>query len=395
MRPGSDLMAQLLSSSFTLSFEADLFYGNERVLANLPVVSPSIVFDSSAQVEGSGRMSVVWSADDGSSVAPEDATSLLAPFGARISLYAVVSSAPFSARQKVGEFDITEVPSVGGEPYFWGETLIQVGERVDLVVKDRMVEVQRDRFTGLQEPSQLTSVYQELAFLTGLPITRTLEDGPISRSVVYEESRVDAVQDLAALIGGVAFMEWDGTLSVRPIAAGDPVAELTLGEDGTIVQVGSSLSADGVYNGVVIRGETSDQEEILAELWVTEGPLRATQIGGERTPFHRVPRFYSSPFISTTAQAQAAAPGLLAEFSNPRATTLEVTCVNNPLLQIGDVVIVRDRKWVWTVRLTKVPVVQAATITVTGDVLSRDLVEYARFSGFGEGFYGLDPEYGE
>ena len=394
MRPGSVLMREMLASSFDLSFEADLMYGDERVLERLSVVFPSIVSDSSAQVETSGRLSVIWVADDGGSIAPVDAGDVLAPFGARIVLYVVVSSGVSSERQKVGDFDITEVPSVAGEPYVWGSTVVRSGERVDLVFKDRMVEVLRDRLTGLQQPSQLASVYAELAALTGLPLTRTIPDAPITRSVVYEESRVDAVQDLAALLGGVAFMEWDGTLSVRPTGAGIPVAELVLGVEVTIVQVGSSLTSEGVFNGVVIRGETANQEEILAELWVTGGPLRATLPGGIRTPFHRVPRFYSSPFISTREQAQNAAPGLLEQFSTPRATTLEVTCVTDPLLQVGDVVTVRDGRFVWVVRLTRVPLQQSALMTVTGDVLSRDLFDVKVPAGFGEGVYGGPPGYG-
>jgi hypothetical protein len=126
-----------------------------------------------------------------------------------------------------------------------------------------------------------------------------------------------------------------------------------------------------VYNGVVIRGETAEQEAVLAKLWVTDGPLRATQ-GSSRTPFHRRPRFYSSPFITTQEQAIAAAPGLLAQFSQPRASQLQVQCVTNPLLQVGDVVTVWDGRATWTIRLVKLSLGSGALMTVTGDVIDRD-----------------------
>lgn len=395
MRPGSELMRKMLASDFELTFSADLMYGSSRVAEGLEVVSPSLSADSSGQVEMSGRLSVVWSDLAGVDVAPFDPSDMFSPFGFRVVLFVVVRAGSVEARQQVADLTITEVPSVDGEPFVWGETPIYSGQRVDLVVKDRMVEVQRDRFTKLEQPASLSSVWAEIARLTGFAVSRTLPDAAVTKSVVYEESRVDAVQQLAALLGGVAFMEWDGTLSARPLIPGGPVAELVLGSDGTIVQVGSSLSADGVYNGVVVRGEGEGQSQILAESWIISGPLRATPDGAERTPFHRVPYFYSSPFITTSAQAEAYAPALLGRVSAPRSATLEVTCVTNPLLQVGDVVSVRDSRFVWTVRLTRVPLEQSALMTVTGDVLSRVPVVPVRTSGFGEGGFGGPPGWGE
>lgn len=374
MRPGTDLMRELLASDFEISFVADLLYGDARVASGLEVVSPSFMADASALVEMSGRLSVVWASADGGDVEPFEPADPFSPFGYRVVLFVAVYAGVNRARQQIGDFTITEVPSVDGEPFVWGETPIFAGQRLDLVVKDRMVEVQRDRFAKFQQPASLSSTYAEIARLTGFPITKTVADVPVTKSVVYEESRVDAVQQLAALLGGVAFMDWDGSLSIRPADPGSPVAELVLGDEGTIVQVGSSLSAEGVYNGVVIRGEADGQQAILAERWVTDGPLAATPEGGVRTPFHRVPYFYSSPFITTSAQANAYAPVLLARVSAPRAATLEVTCVTNPLLQAGDVVTVRDRRFVWTVRLTRVPLELSGVMTVTGDVLSREAV---------------------
>lgn len=371
MRPANVTLLEALGSSYELTFEADLWYDGQRVVPDLQVVTPSLVWDSSAEVEGSGSVTVVWSDDHGSSIAPKDAGDLFAPFGSRLVVFAVVSLGSVRERVQLGDFDITAVPSVSGEPYVWGETEITPGELIELELADRMVEVRRDRFTTLAQPSQLASAWAELGALTGFQLTRSLPDAAITRSIVYEESRVRALQDVASLLGGVAFMEWDGTLSCRPIEPGAAVAELVLGENGTIVQVGASLDSEGVYNGVVIRAETDNQQAILAERWVESGPLRATPPGGPRTPFHRVPRFYSSPFITTTEQAQAAAPGLLAQYSSPRATTLEVTCVMNPLLQVGDVVTVKDRAFQWTIRLTRVPVERSSVMTVTGDVIDR------------------------
>lgn len=373
MRPASENAAVYLTGSHELTYTADIWYGNQRVAEDVAITEPDVNWDSSAEVEGSGAVTIVWSDDYGTDAAPVGPSDIFAPFGARIVLFAVLALPGEVERIQLGDFPITDVPSVDGQPVMFGQLEIYAGSRIRVVFKDRMVETQRDRFTTLASPSQLTSVWAELGVLTGFQLKRALPDAAITRSVVYEESRVGAVQDLAGILGGVAFMDWDGTLTCRPIVAGSPVAELTIGEQGTIVQVGTSLSADGVYNGVIIRGETDSQQSILAERWVTEGPLRATQPGGERTPFHRVPRFYSSPFITTAAQAAAAAPGLLEQYSNPRATKLEVTCIVDPRLQVGDVVTVDDGRATWTVRLTRVPLGAGAVMTVTGDVIDRVL----------------------
>lgn len=370
MRAASDEMKQAFASSMEVSYEADLTYDNRQLFTNLPIDAPALTWDVTGEVEGSGRATVVWNDDHGAAIAPHEPQDWLAPFGAQLTVYFRVAALPLE-RIRLGVFDITSVPQVDEAPFIFGESRVVVGSRVRTVLQDRMREVKRDRFTKPAAPASLTSVYDELARLTGLTITRTLPDVAITRSVVYEENRVAAVQDLAAIAGGVAFMESNGSLSLRPITPGAPVAELNVGPEGTIGMLESSLDSEEVYNGIVIRGETDAQSPILAELWVTDGPLRATPEGGARTPYHRVPRFFSSPFISTQEQAAAAAPGLLLQFSQPQTADLSVQCLINPLLQVGDVVTVDDGLAVWTIRLKKIDLGLSAYMTVVGSVISR------------------------
>lgn len=392
MRPASADLVAVLASSLDWSYEADLYYGEERLFRNLPVDDLSLRWDATADIEGSGSCRVVWTDAQGSSLKPNDPQDWLAPFGSRLVIFAKVSVGSFVERIQLGVFTLTSVPRADDQAMIWGETRITVSSVVDVEFKDRMVEVQRDRFTVLSQPASTDSVYAELANLTGFQLRRTIADAPITRSVVYEESRIKALQDLSSIVDGRPFMESDGTLSLRPISPGSPVAALTIGESGTIVQVGSTLDSDGVYNGVIIRGETDGQQAILAERWIEDGPLRATPDGGERTPFHRVPRMYSSPFITTQEQAEKAAPGLLIQFSGIHAAQLEVSCIVDPRLQVGDVVAVNDGEAVWAIRLVTVALSGAGRMKVSGDVLSRVPYEYdavvSDLDGFGEGLFG-------
>lgn len=375
MRPISTAARDVITGgSFDLAYVADLYYDDRRLFAGLPIIDPSFTWDASGAVEGSATVTVVWTDDQGTSLSPTDPQDWLAPFGARLVVYAVVSlGSTFTERVQIGDFTITAVPSADDSVFIFGETRIVVGSKVALQLKDRMVEVQRDRFTKLTTPSNMSSVWAEVASLTGLQLTRSMLDAPISRSVVYEEDRVKALTDLMAVIGGVPCMAADGTLTARPIKPGDPVGVLRVGATGTITQLGASLDSEQVYNGVVIRSETGDQKSVLAELWVTYGPLRATPAGGKRTPYHRVPKLFSSPQITSTAQAVAAAPGLLETYSQPRASTLEIQCIADVSVELGDVRTVDDGQATWTVRVVKYSLGASGTMSITGDVLNRDI----------------------
>ncbi|MBF4578965.1 hypothetical protein [Frigoribacterium sp. VKM Ac-2530] len=371
MRPSTRALREALTGSFTLEYEADLFYDGERLFKGLPIEDASLRGDASGEVEESGTVTVVWTDDQGSSLKPSDPQDWLAPYGARVVLFAVVSVGNvFRERVQLGDYTITAVPSADDSVFMFGETRVTVGSRIQLELKDRMVEVQRDRFTRLSSPQSLISVWDEIKQMTGLQVTRSVPDKALTRSVTYEESRVSAVIDLMALLDASPYMEWDGTLTARPNAPAGPVGELKVGPNGTITQIGSSLDAEGVYNGIVIRLDGAEGG-VLAELWVERGPLRATAAVGTRTPFHNVPRFYSNPQIETEAQARAAAPGLLEMYSQPRAASLEIQCIADPTVQVGDVRTVDDGTFTWVVRIATYNLSAAPTMTIRGDVLSR------------------------
>lgn len=371
MRPSSAQLNDVLRSPHNLTYAADLFYDGRRLFEGLPITDPSFSWDAGAEVEASGRLTVTWSDDYGSSLRPDEPQDWLAPFGSRLVVYALVHDGVAVERVQLGDYCITSVPSVNSSTFVFNETRVTVGDVVELELKDRMVEVQRDRFTRLEQPAVGGSIWDEVTKLAGLQVTRAVPDGRVTATVVYNESKTEAIQDLLGVIDAVPFMEWDGTLSARPRQSPNASGVLRVGADGTVTQIGAGLDADGVYNGVVIRAETSGQTQVLAEKWVESGPLRATRDGGVRTPFHRRPRFYSNPNITTVAQAQAAIDALLATYSQPRASELQVQCIADPTLQVGDVRTVDDDQTVWTIRVTRVDLGSSPTMSVKGDVLNR------------------------
>jgi hypothetical protein len=374
MRPSSKQLATILTRSFDLGYTADLFYDEVRLFEGLPITEPSFKWNSEAEVEATGQVTVTWTDDHGGSLRPEEPQDWLAPFGSRLVVYAVITVGTVSERIRLGDYDITSVPRVNSSLYVFGETTITIGDVVELELTDRMVEVQRDRFTRLEQPTVGGSVWSEVARLAGLQVTRTVPDRTINAAVIYSESKTEAIQDLLGILDAVPFMDYDGTLAARPKAPPAPSGQLNTGPDGVVTKIGASLDADGVYNGVVIRAETDGQKQVLAEKWVPSGPLRATVPGGLRTPFHRKPRFYSSPQITTEAQALAAIDSLLATYSQPRASELQIQCIADPTLQVGDVRTVTDGPVRWTLRVTTMDLGSAPTMTVNGDVLNREVL---------------------
>lgn len=375
MREHSEELAGALKSGFDVTYSADLIYDNQRVIEDIPLEDVELSWDGSAAIEGSGSAVIIWTDPLGVSLRPGTAGDWLSPFGSRLRLYVTISvGSVFRERVPLGDYDITEVPEAEDARITARGVSYVTSSRVRVELKDRMWEVERDRFIQLSSPQAGLSVYEEIQRITGLQIRRTVANATITRQVVYEVDRVKAVQELADILGQVAYMDSDGVLTFRsPDPALTPAARLEVGANGTVTALGSSLTAEGVYNGVIIRGETQgDTAPILAERWVASGPLRATLPGEPRTPYHRVPRFYSSPQITTQAQADAIIDSLLARWSVPTAAQLEVQCIYDPRIQVGDTVEVFDGEHTWLIHVQEVRLGMAATMGVTGDVVSRE-----------------------
>jgi hypothetical protein len=85
-------------------------------------------------------------------------------------------------------------------------------------------------------------------------------------------------------------------------------------------------------------------------------------------PFGKVPRFYSSPFITTTVQAQSAAASILRQ-SLGLPYSVDFSLVPNPALEPLDPVLVRysnrDAAETHVIEQLTVPLVASAAMTAT------------------------------
>ncbi|MGH8881728.1 MAG: DUF5047 domain-containing protein, partial [Stackebrandtia sp.] len=198
----------------------------------------------------------------------------------------------------------------------------------------------------------------------------------LGRSIVAEEDRYAVLRDIAEAHGCVIWFDGAGVLQFTPPPdPGTPAWEVAAGTNGALVSARRRLTRDGVYNGVVATAEGADTTEPIRALVVNSNPRSATFWGGR---FGKVPRFYSSPLITTQSQARSAAQAMLQRsIGFPYSVDLEA--LPNPALRPDDPVRV-----IHADGAREVHVVESVTIPLSTDAaISVDTKEQTRIV-FGE-----------
>lgn len=339
MRFGSMDLRGILTGSFDHHYVADLYYNGSRRRADLPIKMPTFKEDAGASIQQAGSCTVKWSDEFATSLLPRYVTDPLAPFGAQLWVYCWVTVGPFAERVEYGRFEITDVPSARDEQMRFRQELITLGSTVELELKELLAGVEQETFDAPSAPLSLGSTWAEVARITGLPLSRTVADKAIPRSIMYPEKKLDAVYDLMdVVLEASPHMTPDGTVSARPHAWGSPVDTLTM--DGTLVEVGQMMSAAQVKNRVAVRATSGEQTSVLATAEITSGPLRVRNANGSVSPFRARTEYLSNELIVDEVAARAWANQRLSQVSTLRARILPITEKFNPLRERGDVVVI-------------------------------------------------------
>ncbi|GAA3330671.1 hypothetical protein HP467_07200 [Curtobacterium albidum] len=357
MRASSAGMRSVITgASFTARWVADVIANGERVMQDLPCTAPDFTDDDSQMVQSTGSLTFVYQGDFADSIAPQGVADVLSPFGTQVWVYVLIGDGPaFSERVLMGQYLITDNPTINTTRMLFMGAPVAVGDTIGVTLSDLFYGVQVDRFYVPGSPKSLTSGWNEVQRLTGLPVTRTVPDAPIPTQVAYQEDRLQAVYDVANYaLDAVPFVTPDGTVSMRPNEWTDPVDVLEHG-DGNLISVGRSMSDEDVYNAVVVRSyDSSDGSAVLAAAEITDGPLRTSELDGSLSPFRRRPKFYSSQYIRSRPQAQAYVNTWLPRVSKLTGVELVLTETFNPLRQLGDVITVREIGVTTTARVSSI-----------------------------------------
>ncbi|HEY9415924.1 MAG TPA: DUF5047 domain-containing protein [Pseudonocardia sp.] len=335
MRPVSDAFLRTVRGSHQMVAEARIVAPGQTGVD--PAGQPIPILDGDVQLDGSAPIrSTVDLTTEGKGMWPTSADALLAPYGNEL----------FVRRGVRYGNGVTEWVSLGYHRLNTPEQDQAPHGPITLAATDRMSGIVDGRLTAPRPFSASTTRGAMLSALVGeIYPWATIEwddaavrDAPIGRQIIVEEDRYAGCDELVTGVGKRWWWDHRGVLVVRnPPASAAPVWEVNHGQDGVLVELGRRLTREGVYNAVVATGEGADTATPARGVAVDSNSQSPTYFYG---PFGRVPRFFSSPLITSNSQAANAAASLLRQqLGLPYAVDLSM--VPNPALEPYDPIRVR------------------------------------------------------
>lgn len=329
-----DDLRKALEDNHEPSYVAQAFYGSDLTLEDVPLdTDGTLTFSGDAVMQATGTVHVRRDGDR--SLVPHVDTDPLAPTGQELAIARVVTVGEKSWQIPLGRFRIQEVPDMREYFRLWPSMKEVVGWECELKLTDRFDIIDADNFLVADAPVPGNSTWAEIARLSPLPIARSLPDKPVPPALAYK-SRMEAITDLMANIGGVPHLTREGSLTARVkdawLTATVPVFTL----DG-VIDVSNGMS-NKRYNAVVSRA-SGGSNDIVAVREITDpaNPIRVQGPLGRRTYEH------SSPLIENQSQADADADTTLRRVSGRQAKTVTITCLPRPDLELGDFGMAIDR----------------------------------------------------
>lgn len=353
--------ASAVTGSHTARFRAVLVDGYQDgdvpTGVDLKILTGSVSLDATADVRGSGSLTVAeaW---------PTARNLSLAPYGSEVYLSRGVDlGAAGVLWAPLGYYRISQVSQGDAAK---GPLKLNLDDRMATIIDSRLLQP-RQWLVGTTVGEIVNEVVTEVYPDATIIFDDDSDQSQLGRSLIAEESRYEVLLTLAEGLGKVVFWDEMGRLVFMTIPDEDTVIwSVRAGPGGAMVQSDRSLSRDGVYNAVVVTGEGPDELEPVRAVAYNAQESSPTFFGG---PFGRVPRFYSSPFITTQTQAANAAVNLLRQALGA-PYDVGLSAIPNPAVQPYDVLRV-----VYDDGTRELHVVQVVTIplstTGTLDVATR------------------------
>ena len=332
----TDVIGDALANAVVWDCRVASWLGGE-FLGVVPVSGGSVTWSRDRDVPGSLALDVPVVVDGVSWIPADDPAHPLARYGQELTVDVTVSD-PASGREDeflVGRFVIQNWDSTGGT--------------VSVEASSVMSRVEDDRFITAVATKTDGTLSSEAARLTpdmcDVWIDPDLEDRRVP-SMSWDESRIDSLKELAAAWPARLREARDGTIEfLAPVdVIGGPELTLTDGVDGTLIEATSSDSRDSIYNIVVARGQETNEDGSPSFQGVAEQTSGPLSVGG---PYGRVPRFFSSPLITSKSGALKSAQTMLKN-SLTSATVWRVTVAPDPRVWIDTPVeVTRDGDTRW------------------------------------------------
>lgn len=306
--------------------------GTSPVGTELTILDGDVQLDATADVRGTLALVV-----DGTGAFPRRASDDLAPYGNEIFVRRGLAFG--GGRIEWVSLGYFRINSAGQDEPPDGPIRIAGQDRMGGLIKGRLTEPRQFPATdtyGDVLADLVTDVYPTAV----IEWDDTTDEDPLGRSLICEEDRWLFLNDLVTGVGKIWYWDHRGHLVIKNQPDPDsPVWTVDSGANGVLVGMGREISDDGVYNAVVASGEALDTEAPPHAVAVDASPDSPTFWGG---PFGKVPRFYTSSFITTTEQAQAAAAAMLRSVLGV-PYSVDFQSIVNPALEPWDPIEVRLR----------------------------------------------------
>jgi len=299
----------LVSGSHRAVIEArvltDYQTGPDPAGETIQVLSGDVQFDATAAVWSSMSLETLGiNETDYTSLFPRFADSLLAPYGNEVYLRYGIDTGPETIWTPLGYYRVDDTEQSGSSD---GPIRLTGPDRWQGLADARLVaprQYQSNRPVGSVVEDLVLDVYPAAV----ISWDDDTDQRGLGRDIVIERDRAAALRDIATSRGKVIY--WDSEGVVRIETAPDPdeiVWEIRAGWGGVMVTSSRRVSREGMYNGVVARGEGTADSPAMG-IAVDVGPDSPTRWGGR---FGKVPRFYSSPLLDDDPSGFAAAAAIL------------------------------------------------------------------------------------
>lgn len=161
----------------------------------------------------------------------------------------------------------------------------------------------------------------------------------LAATQVAEEDRYQFLNNIVTSYGKIMYWDYRGILIIR--TPPDPtvsVWDIDAGSGGVLVNFTRSVNREGVYNGVVALGESTNDTPPVRAFAFDNDPVSPTYWFGR---FGKVPRFFSSSFIVTYEQALNAARSILKKTLG-LPYSVNFSAIPNPALEPLDAVTINQ-----------------------------------------------------
>lgn len=334
MRPVTESFLNAIRGSHQPTFRARIVdpgqTGTDPDGTEIQIIGGDVVFDTKADVNSTLDMTTPldW---------PATPQSLGAPYGQEVYVERGVKYGTGTTEWVgLGYFRIDSVEQVKAPK---GLIRISGSDRMASVVDGR--PIQPIQFTAG------TSVGSILDFVIGevvADLDTTYDWDAYSELIATDqfliEDRMKFVRELVSAYGKIGYFDYAGRFQVRnvPDPNGSPVYSIDEGRSGVLVSMQRTISRDGVYNGVVASGEPVGDTAPVRGVALDLDPTSPTY--WDAAGFGKVPRFFSSSFMTTDGQAANAAASLLIQ-GRGIPYVVQLGTVPNPALEGWDIVEVK------------------------------------------------------